>query len=365
MNLKSIIDNMPQNLSQMEKARYIYINLCKQVSYDPKFLIANTLGEKQELFDEDVQIESWTKDKVICSTISRLYVRLLEKTGINAKTIHNKDGEYLGHVFVSFENEGKNYYADPTHDILKAKTGLKTKCFGTLPYSEQEVTKDGSKHKKYNFSTISEDELKKMDDLLGYTCSGLYMEDAIELLRKEMQETDMSIEDKIKFISKTFNTTNLDAMDKSSYFSKILRECTTLEEQEQYNYESLKCTENMEDLRIFAVITNKETGKKNIYTFSNEEFALPVDEKYIEDKILLGMTTVSNRKENKDFLIELSQSKNFKEKNMEIKDNIISMQSATKNALINENIRLEELNKADRIKENEIEIDSNHEIQSL
>lgn len=350
MNLESIIDNIPQNLSQMEKARYIYINLCKQVSYDPKYLIADSPEEKQELFDEDVQLENWTKNRVICSTISKLYVELLERAGISSKTIH-REGNYLGHMFVSFECDGKNYYADPTHDILWTKKGFKTHCFGTEPYEdEKEVAKNGSKFAKYNFLPISQEELKRIDDLLGYTYQGIYMEDFINLLKREMQEINFDepirkenesnedfnkriteynkrmekyrqifdtehidkeklMEYKIKFVIKVFDSSNLEAMDKSNYFEEMLRACATQEEMAKMGYSTLKCTENSEDLRIFSVFTNKETGERMIYTFSNEDFGVKVDEEYISQRILSGMTTVSNSKEKKDFLTGLAEKK--------------------------------------------------------
>ena len=165
MNFEDIIKDIPQNLSKMEKARYIYINLCKQVSYNPNYIMTHSLDDKRIIFDEDVQLEKWTKNEVICSTISKLYQQLLDKVGISSEVIYMPGGEYLGHMFVSFEIDGKNYYADPTHDILKSKKGFQTKCFGTMPYqSEDDIKKNGDKYAKFNFTEISKEELKEIDD---------------------------------------------------------------------------------------------------------------------------------------------------------------------------------------------------------
>ena len=56
-DLKGIIRKMPADLTKLEQARYIYLELGKMISYDAQYLIAKTLEEKQSLFDEEVDLE--------------------------------------------------------------------------------------------------------------------------------------------------------------------------------------------------------------------------------------------------------------------------------------------------------------------
>ena len=101
-DLKGIIRKMPADLTKLEQARYIYLELGKMISYDAQYLIAKTLEEKQSLFDEEVDLDSWNKNTGICSTISKIYAQLLKEVGIEAEVVHQRTGEYLGHVFNIF-----------------------------------------------------------------------------------------------------------------------------------------------------------------------------------------------------------------------------------------------------------------------
>lgn len=69
-----IIEDMPKELNQIEMARYIYIQLGKYFSYDEKYITSESDEEKREIFDRD--IEDIENDKVVCTSLSRIYERL-------------------------------------------------------------------------------------------------------------------------------------------------------------------------------------------------------------------------------------------------------------------------------------------------
>ena len=50
-----IIEDMPKNLTQIEKARYIYIQLGKYFSYDERYITSESDNEKREIFDRDIE----------------------------------------------------------------------------------------------------------------------------------------------------------------------------------------------------------------------------------------------------------------------------------------------------------------------
>lgn len=149
-----IFKDMPPNLTQVEKARYIYIQLGKYFSYDEQYIISNSEKEKREIFDRD--IEDIVNDKVVCTSLSRIYENLLNSIGINAKTRLVK-GERLGHAYTEIELDGEKYKADLIHDLMHIKTGFKTKHF--MPIDE----------KNLSYSHIQEETLKEIDDKIGYT----------------------------------------------------------------------------------------------------------------------------------------------------------------------------------------------------
>ncbi len=98
------------------------------------------------------------------------------KRKIQAETVgYQEDQE--SHVAVIATIDGKNYYLDINKDLYRVQKGLKTKGFATLDF-----VWNGTK-----CEVVSAEELRRIDEKLGY-CNGLYTDDIIEMLRKEMQQ---------------------------------------------------------------------------------------------------------------------------------------------------------------------------------
>ena len=153
-----IIEDIQKELNQIEMARYIYIQLGKYFSYDEKYITSESDEKKREIFDRD--IEDIENDKVVCTSLSRIYERLLKRVGINAKTVLIP-GERLGHAFTEIEIDGKKYFTGLIRDLMNIKTGFKTNEFMIdNPYRFGEASE---------FTALSDEELKKIDDKIGYT----------------------------------------------------------------------------------------------------------------------------------------------------------------------------------------------------
>lgn len=153
-----IIEDIPKELNQIEMARYIYIQLGKYFSYDEKYITSENDEEKREIFDRD--IEDIKNDKVVCTSLSRIYERLLKRVGINAKTVLIP-GERLGHAFTEIEIDGKKYFTGLVRDLMRIKTGFKTNEF--MIDNPDRFGEDSE------FTALSDEELKKIDDKIGYT----------------------------------------------------------------------------------------------------------------------------------------------------------------------------------------------------
>lgn len=153
-----IIEDMPKNLTQIEKARYIYIQLGKYFSYDERYITSESDNEKREIFDRD--IEDIENDKVVCTSLSRIYENLLNRAGITSKTVLIP-GERLGHAFTELEIDGKKYFTGLIRDLMNIKTGFKTNEF---MIDNPDRFGDDSE-----YVVLSEEELKSIDDKIGYT----------------------------------------------------------------------------------------------------------------------------------------------------------------------------------------------------
>ena len=86
MEFDKFIKDMPNDLNYIEKARYIYLQLGKYFSYDEQYLTSGTQEKRDELFYKN--FKTIKDDKIVCATISDIYTYLLNKCGIEAKTIY-------------------------------------------------------------------------------------------------------------------------------------------------------------------------------------------------------------------------------------------------------------------------------------
>ena len=161
MDYDKFLEKMPDNLTQIEKARWIYIQLGRFFSYDERIIISESEDERKEIYNRIP--EEITNDKIVCTSISRVYEMLLKKVGItNVKTIivPNEHGG-RGHGYNEFEIDGKKYCADLVHELVDIKGGFKTKEFMS------KIHYDYYGEKEYDF--LTEEELKRIDDKIGYT----------------------------------------------------------------------------------------------------------------------------------------------------------------------------------------------------
>ena len=179
-----LIKQIPDNLDDIEKARYVYLNLGKLLSYDEKYWYGNS-EIKNRIYKKSMcttprfsEIQPNKKKKAICVSISKLYSSVLNKVGINAGQQHEID-----HTFTYMFANNKLYYADLNNDLKFIQLNLPTRYFFV---------------KGANF--LSKDILQSIDEKLGYTYTGQKsFEDTISLIKSKTQSMS-KLSDKMQCI---------------------------------------------------------------------------------------------------------------------------------------------------------------------
>ena len=124
--LNEIVINMPEGLTEIQKVRYLYLEVCRFFVYNPEYITGD--GEKKkELFNQDINIDELTNNKGICSSISRALIYLLERCNIQCNGVCFI-GRFEGHMEIAVRADGKVYQLDPSKDLMNVKMGYKTKC---------------------------------------------------------------------------------------------------------------------------------------------------------------------------------------------------------------------------------------------
>lgn len=153
-----LIAQIPNNLSEIEKARYVYLELGKLLCYDEKYWFGNSKIQNR-IYKKSLhstprfsEIQENRKRKSICISISKLYSSVLQEIGI-------KSGQQSenGHYFTYLIMNDSLYYADLNNDMKYIQLELPTSFFCT----------EGAK-------VLSKDRLQQIDEKLGYHYKGIY-----------------------------------------------------------------------------------------------------------------------------------------------------------------------------------------------
>ena len=118
-----ILDGMPTHYDDLFKALYIYIKMCKILTYDEKFFVYNQQGDAASYHEDISHIESITPEnnEVVCYEFAAIFEALLKEQNISCEIVKgsgNLDAYGDGHAYVKFKYYGSIIKADSTTDIF-------------------------------------------------------------------------------------------------------------------------------------------------------------------------------------------------------------------------------------------------------
>lgn len=206
ISIKTILEEMPKDLSDIEKVRYIYLKLGEIFSYNRYYLTEENSRYLRDIYNDFLTIDMIengdykNKLKVICKQISEIVSQTINSVQremydeiLKAKVVGYREDEE-NHVAVLVTIGEKNYYLDLHRDLYKIQKGMRTTHFTPKEESLEHAKSRYSKIKQdlegIKCETISQEELEKMDNKLGYSMNGFYMDDAIAMLKEEMAKEE-------------------------------------------------------------------------------------------------------------------------------------------------------------------------------
>lgn len=321
--IKNIINNMPSNLSEIEKAYYIYIELGKIVNEDSKFIFSNK-AFKQQNYNNPIDNEFFG----ICKSISELYVNILRNIGISADLVKKNPKITLSHVDTILNINGKHYIANLISDLSRIKTSRRVNSFcfdlnktktppakepDTLSYLKRleyyYITIDNSasndylnvlKHYYGEIDNLSRQDIESLDKKLGYSFSipnadnsrGIYTEDTINLLIKEFNDPELFrqyvlhgkdvpeeqlLKYKLDYVFENIHQLtdfngNIEYLERIRYYQKIAEKLLSPEELSRL--QSYVATINGDFSNIISILKvkplNNSTGNNIYYLYSPE-----------------------------------------------------------------------------------------------
>ena len=310
--IESIISNMPSDLSNLEKAYYVYTELGKVVSENPEFVFTDRAG-KETHYNDQMDTEFYG----ICKSISELYVSVLKdkRIGIEAELVKKSPQSPITHIDTVLKVDGKYYIANLISDLSKIKSSRRIDSFGAglerfdrNPKMKEDYEEFVKKLEKRfgKFATLTREQREEMDAKLGYSYlpqvskdesnelsnRGLYTEDVIELLRKDMQNPESfkkyvlhdkdvpkkeHLKYKLKYILDNINkytdyTADMNYLENIRYYIYVAKKLLHSDELNRINtYVATIDDDKRNVVSIFKVSPNEKDGLNDYFMYSKED----------------------------------------------------------------------------------------------
>lgn len=281
----TIIKNIPSNLNELETAIYIYIKMCKILTYDEEYYAVNQKGHatlKHQNTDY-VSTISLENNKVVCFEFNLIYSKLLSELGIHFSSDYKGligEAYGSGHANLQFRSGKYLIKADSVTsilygDIIQAKlnqplNGLT--CINRNQQSQEEFKEIITRV----YSMIATQEKTIEQNPIEH------IQTLDELLKEYATTTqnikDISINERLSILVDKVNSTKMVGIDSLSYILQ-LRKILFTEEQRNNNVgiTIVRNNENLENGRIasasaiFVLNGNsfETTPEQNVYYFYN------------------------------------------------------------------------------------------------
>ncbi len=287
MKFIELLEDVNSDWTIKEKARYLYQNICKNISYDERFAYGTDKELLYTIYNREINIENDEDTRLICRTANLTYQQLLERLGIKSKLIYKKSNVSrpinVNDVALLFwdENEDK-YYTNIIGDVESSRFGLQTSFFGitknlyeeaqdvkeiTLEELKQIDIKTGCIKQDYNnivFKLLT-DEVKNTNNFKKFLKGqGI---DADNLSRNEI------LQNKLQFLTRLikFRDKTAGPDEQKKFYQKLFRGSVLDKfESKRFNtYEYVKEIGN--EIEILSIIEINLSGTLVYYFYSDEE----------------------------------------------------------------------------------------------
>lgn len=265
----AILENMDNNLSDLEKAIYVYIKLCKTLTYDDEFYAVNQQGIvalRHENPEMTANITP-TNNKAVCYEFNSLYAKFLDEFKIKLTTKTTSNGIYKGHTNLKFRAGKFLVLADSVKSILKCdlvNAKLNKPLTGIVCLNENIKTCDefyDTVSHIYGLIAEEENTIVNQED-----------ETYEEILRQyeEVSSTSLSFDKKLEIMMRKVIDSGMQGVDSIAYILQ-LRKIIFSQQEREHNIKASVVRDNINNKKdkvatVSVILTvNPDDYNKNIF----------------------------------------------------------------------------------------------------
>lgn len=293
MNLiNEIIKKIPNNLTDLEKARFIYIELGKILEFDTTTMRNCNESYFKKKINQQIDVMDLSSNMVNCHNWCDIYIKLLNYVGVKADKC--KIG-LIGHAWVLIYIDESVIYADATtgdNDLARIKSHLTTNNFYLIYNDNDDDIIDNPFDQEF-YNT-----LREIDKNLGYEEERLNEKEKIEELRYNANQFD-NLFDKVNFIFKNINLEKLGFFEGNFYINHVLNYC--LDTFEMAHIKAVTLSKNLDDGEVDSIkcIMLENNDNSYYYIFSKLKGIYQIEKEKINKLFQMGYS-IENHKTSLD-----------------------------------------------------------------
>lgn len=327
IDLNEIIKNMNErfpegSLSELEKARFLYLELGKLLSFDINYISAHD-RKSEDIYWKPVDFDNIESNKFICRQIADMYSELLARAGIDSEPewdireyeikelMADEDWTFRHKFTVVKLKDGRQFIADLVYDLPFIQKGMETLNFGTREHNcMPEIEK------------IDQDEIREADKKFGFSYPAdltgdkfVYYDNFIQMVKEDMNneehlrdyvsvqfseeeaeaiKSNSLIKYKFDIMCKFFDVSNFGFREGRMVLERILMDFFTEEEKKSITMHDL-FTEHEKDNGLWGghsvgktdmmkcFVWKKDDGNFEYYIYEDGKNLRKIDKKDLKD----------------------------------------------------------------------------------
>lgn len=215
-----VFDDMPEDYSLLEKSIYIYIKLCKTLTYDAEFFAHKQSGKKARIHEDITRLSQITPSNngIVCYEFSQIYGKFLDELGIKFENTNDFGSYGLNHASVIYRIGKYLVEADSVTHIIG----------GDLYNAKVHETLDGLNLKSNNPSTLDEflesyekvyKDIKKQEPIYRQQLS----KDLLSAYQNLSEPVEVSFDDKLDMLKEKLRLSKFKPIDVITFVEKNIK----------------------------------------------------------------------------------------------------------------------------------------------
>ena len=287
------------DMSELALIRYVMKEASKIFYRDYTFFLnKENIDDRDTIYNKKIDLSDVKDFSIVCKSYCDVIKELLNGLyGIDSEVISAFNDRFR-HVDLMIKTKtGNRYIVDPLTDLVEMQVGLRTNNFASKEYYESSYAKILD-----NISFLTEDELERIDNKIGYKNGNIYLDDFLKKLRinfehfeeflKENQHIaitllgdeydgrqlldDEKINLKLKYISKYLNNRRYlnGFVDLVMFSDIVIKELFSEEEQSKiHSYSFFVDEEDLQNTELADILTSTETRKRGrVINFNGKNY---------------------------------------------------------------------------------------------